>query len=93
MWNFFTEFIYLSVAVAKSFDFTLKILNLFVAFPIECNNKDDFSYSKYDLRDVPSLKEVRGLEYFLVGDAVLLGGCQEGLDVLHQEEGRALEPT
>jgi len=58
-----------------------------------CNNKDDYLYRKYDLRDVPSLKEVGGLEDFLVGDAVLLGGCQEGLDVLHQEEGRALEPS
>ena len=43
------------------------------------------------LGNVPGLEEVRGLEDLFVGDAVLLGGGQEGLDVLHEKKGRALE--
>ena len=30
------------------------------------------------------------MEDLLVGDPVLLGGAHEGLDVLHQQESRAL---
>ena len=40
--------------------------------------------------DVPRLEQVRGLEDLLVRHAVLLGGGQEGLDILHQQEGGTL---
>ena len=39
---------------------------------------------------VPSLEQVWSLEDLLVWDPVLLGCGQEGLDVLHEEEGRTL---
>ena len=42
------------------------------------------------MRDVPRLEQVRGLEDLLVRHAVLLGGGQEGLDILHQQEGGTL---
>ena len=43
------------------------------------------------LRDVAALEQVRGLEELLGGDSVPLGRGEEGLDVLHQHEGRALQ--
>ena len=43
-----------------------------------------------DLWYVPGLEEVGGLEDLLVNDPVLLDRGQEGLDVLHQQEGGAL---
>ena len=45
------------------------------------------------LRDVAALEQVRGLEELLGGDSVPLGRGEEGLDVLHQHEGRALQHT
>ena len=45
------------------------------------------------LRDVAALEQVRGLEELLGGDSVPLGRGQEGLDVLHQHEGRPLQHT
>jgi len=42
------------------------------------------------LRNIPGLEQVWGLEDLLVRDSVLLDGAQEGLHVLHQEEGGAL---
>ena len=44
-----------------------------------------------DLWYVPGLEEVGGLKDLLVNDPVLLDRRQEGLDVLHQQEGGALE--
>ena len=43
------------------------------------------------LRDVAALEQVRGLEELLGRDSVPLGRGEEGLDVLHQHEGRALQ--
>ena len=43
-----------------------------------------------DLRDVPSLVEIRRLEEFLSRDSVTPSSGQEGLDVLHQQESGAL---
>ena len=46
---------------------------------------------KVYLRNIPGLEQVWGLEDLLVRDSVLLDGAQEGLHVLHQEEGGALK--
>ena len=43
------------------------------------------------LRDVAALEQVRGLEELLGRDSVPLGRGEEGLDVLHQHEGCALQ--
>ena len=42
------------------------------------------------LREVLPLKEIWSEEHLLVRHAVLLGRLDEGLNILHQHEGRAL---
>ena len=42
------------------------------------------------LGNISGLEKIWGLEDLLVGHTVLLGRAQEGLDVLHEKEGRAL---
>jgi hypothetical protein len=54
-------------------------------------NKPHVNIIDDHLGDVPGFEEVRGLEDLLVRDAVLLGGGQEGLDVLHEQEGGTLQ--
>ena len=40
---------------------------------------------------IPCLEQVWSLENLFIWNSILLGGGQEGLDVLHEKESRTLE--
>lgn len=46
--------------------------------------------AQYHLRYVSGFEQIRSLENFFIWNSVLSDGGEEGLNVLHQEEGRAL---